>query len=136
MKQHIVKTVILTAIVRVAAVLAWAVLGTGLAQGGAVEIVEARARASGSDLFSFSVTLKHGDTGWDHFANKWEVVGPDGTVLGTRPLAHPHVNEQPFTRSLGGVNIPEGITKVTIRAYDKVHGLADKTVTVKLPGRE
>ena len=38
-------------------------------------------------------------TGWEHYANKWDVVGPDDTILGTRVLLHPHVNEQPFTRS-------------------------------------
>ncbi len=47
-----------------------------------------------------SVTLSHGDTGWDHYADGWQVIGADDTVLGTRVLHHPHVNEQPFTRSL------------------------------------
>ena len=46
------------------------------------------------------VTLAHPDTGWDHYADGWEVVTGDGTSLGLRVLAHPHVDEQPFTRSL------------------------------------
>lgn len=46
------------------------------------------------------VTLAHPDTGWAHYADGWEVVSGDGATLGTRVLAHPHVDEQPFTRSL------------------------------------
>ena len=44
-----------------------------------------------------------------------------------------HVEEQPFTRSLSGVKIPDGITKVTVRAHDLVHEYGGKVVTVTLP---
>ena len=47
-----------------------------------------------------SVTLAHPDTGWDHYADGWQVIGTDGVELGLRVLHHPHVTEQPFTRSL------------------------------------
>jgi len=102
------------------------------AQAGDVDIVKAEAKATGDGAYTFSVTLKHGDTGWDHYANAWDVVAPDGTVLGTRKLLHPHVNEQPFTRSLGGVKVPSGMKTVTIRAYDSVHGRSNKTKDVQL----
>ncbi|RMA43963.1 hypothetical protein [Rhodophyticola porphyridii] len=69
-----------------------------------------------------SVTLAHPDTGWDHYADGWQVELEDGTVLGTRVLLHPHVEEQPFTRSLGDVAIPEGVTQVFIRARCNVTG--------------
>ena len=82
---------------------------------------------------TFSVTLKHADSGWDHYADKWEVVAPDGTVLGSRVLHHPHVDEQPFTRSLSGVRIPDGISEVTIRGRDSVHGFGGIEKQVKLP---
>ena len=68
------------------------------------------------------VTLRHGDTGWDHYADGWRVLGPDGTEIGFRKLLHPHVNEQPFTRSLSGLDIPEGATHLTIVPHDSVHG--------------
>ena len=61
------------------------------------------------------------------------MVAPDGTVLGTRVLVHPHETEQPFIRSLGGVEIPQGVSEVTLRAHDRVHGYGGKEVTVKLP---
>lgn len=65
--------------------------------------------------WTISVTLSHPDSGWDHYASAWEVLAPDGTLLGTRDLAHPHVDEQPFTRELAGVVIPEGVGHVLIR---------------------
>lgn len=46
-----------------------------------------------------SVTLAHGDTGWEDYADAWEVLDMEGTRLALRELAHPHVEEQPFTRS-------------------------------------
>lgn len=54
-----------------------------------------------------SVTILHGDTGWDHYADGWRIEDADGQVLGTRILAHPHVNEQPFTRSLQISDLPD-----------------------------
>lgn len=45
------------------------------------------------------VTLSHPDTGWDHYANFWHVLDDKGNVLAERELVHPHVHEQPFTRS-------------------------------------
>lgn len=64
----------------------------------------------------FDVTLSHPDTGWDHYADGWRVLDMQGNELGLRVLAHPHVTEQPFTRSLSGVNIPRGTTQVQIQA--------------------
>ena len=100
---------------------------------GEADVVDVRASKSSSATYSFDVTVLHADTGWDHYADKWEVLGPDGKVLGTRVLMHPHVNELPFTRSLSGVQIPPGVTSVTVRAHDKVHGWGGKTMSVDLP---
>lgn len=83
--------------------------------------------------YHFDVTVLHADTGWDHYADKWEVVLPDGAIAATRTLFHPHVNEQPFTRSLSGVKLPDDIETVTIQAHDSVHGYGGKTQVVELP---
>ncbi|HKK96768.1 MAG TPA: hypothetical protein VJ928_01215 [Marivita sp.] len=69
-----------------------------------------------------SVTLSHADTGWDHYADGWRIETEDGTVVGTRELLHPHVNEQPFTRSLTVSELPE--EPIFIRARDNVDGWA------------
>ncbi len=108
------------------------VLVSGASVAGDVEIVDATAK-EGVGGWTFSVTLKHGDTGWDHYADLWEVYTPDGDLLGKRVLAHPHVNEQPFTRSLSGVQIPEGINSVVIRARDNVHGVSPQEFLLELP---
>ena len=88
-------------------------------------IVAVDAGKSGS-TWRFDVTLKHADTGWDHYADGWGVYLKDGTELGYRVLAHPHVNEQPFTRSLGGVSIPAGTESVIIKPRDSVHGIGEE----------
>jgi hypothetical protein len=97
-----------------------------------VEIVNVKAVQSGG-TWRFDVTLRHADSGWDHYADGWEVLAPDGSSLGMRVLVHPHETGQPFTRSLGGVMIPEGITEVVIRARDNVDGWTTKTYAFTLP---
>ena len=97
-----------------------------------VEIVDATARQTG-DSWTFSVTLRHDDTGWDHYADLWQVYSPDGDLLGERVLLHPHVDEQPFTRSLSGVSVPDGVDEVIIRARDSVHGVSPQEFKLTLP---
>ena len=87
----------------------------------------------GEATFRFDVTVRHDDTGWDHFANKWDVLAPDGTVVGSRTLFHPHVDEQPFTRSLTNVSIPSPVRQISVRAHCSVHGYGGKILDVKLP---
>jgi len=106
-------------------------LAWGAAAGEAV-VVEARAVSEGRGSWRFDVTIRHADEGWDHYANRWDVLGPDDAVLGSRTLFHPHVEEQPFTRSLPGVAVPEGVTEVKIRAFDSVHGQASADFPVQL----
>ncbi|MEP3115016.1 hypothetical protein [Nisaea sp.] len=96
-----------------------------------VETVNVERAADGS--YSFHVTVSHADTGWAHYANAWSVFAPDGTLLGERVLFHPHVNEQPFARSLSGVSIPDGISKVIVRARDSQHGEGGRSLEVELP---
>ena len=102
------------------------------AQADPATIVAAKANAVGS-AWTFSVTLNHGDTGWDDYADGWRVVGPDGHVLGTRTLFHPHVNEQPFTRSLSNVEVPGDMNTVFIEASTNVEGWGKTRFPLKLP---
>jgi hypothetical protein len=97
-----------------------------------VKILAAEFNSSSGNRWSVNVTLKHVDTGWDHYADNWRVVDREGNVLGDRVLFHPHVNEQPFTRSLSGVEVPEGLTTVYIEAHDKIHGWSSNRLTVDL----
>lgn len=100
---------------------------------GEADAVKVEVSKEGAGSYRFDVTVRHADEGWKHYANKWEVIAPDGNVLGTRVLFHPHETEQPFTRSLSGVKIPDGIETVKVRAYDSVHGDGGAEVEVRLP---
>ena len=100
---------------------------------GEADVTGVEVRQTDRGIYHLNVTVRHDDTGWDHYADQWEVVAPDGTVVGTRTLYHPHVDEQPFTRSLSGVVIADTISEVSVRAHDSVHAYGGKTVTVALP---
>ena len=112
--------------------LALAMLTPAAAVAGDAEIVDV-ALSRAADGWRADVTLRHADSGWDHYADAWELRGPDGVVYGRRVLLHPHVEEQPFTRSLSGMMIPEGVREVTVHAHDTVHGWAAQPMTVTLP---
>ena len=98
-------------------------------------IVDAKIKAgSGENMFRVDVTIEHADEGWDHYANRWDVLDEDGTLLGSRILHHPHENEQPFTRSLS-LAIPPHVKKITIVASDSVHGDNTETLQLIVPDR-
>mgnify|MGYP006909084648 CR=1 FL=1 len=89
-------------------------LCSGTAYADPPQVVAAEAVRDGA-TWTITVTISHPDTGWDHYASGWEVLKPDGTILGYRELTHPHTDEQPFIRSLSGVTIPDGVDHVLIR---------------------
>ncbi len=86
------------------------------------KVVNARIIKLGKTSYEFQVTVQHVDASWDHFADRWEIIGPGGRVLGTRVLYHPHIGERQFTRKLRGVTIPEGVEHVIVRVHDKLRG--------------
>lgn len=104
-----------------------------VAWAGEADVVAAKVRRTHDGAYDFEVTVKSNDRGWNYFADAFEVLTPDEKVLGTRVLLHPHENEQPFTRELYGVKIPQGVERVVIRARHKPKGYDGKTLTVDLP---
>ena len=102
-------------------ILALLLLVPRLLTAGEVEIVFADLKRSG-DAWLPAITLRHADSGWDHYADAWRVVTVDGAVLSHRTLYHPHVQEQPFTRSGDRFTLPPGTTRFAIEAHDSVHG--------------
>ncbi|MCW9024497.1 MAG: hypothetical protein OQK73_07425 [Gammaproteobacteria bacterium] len=100
-------------------------------QANQVEIIHAELESQ-SGMWVVRVTLQHQDEGWKHFADAWRVVSEDGKVLGERTLYHPHVNEQPFTRTLSGLNIPASVKRFYIEAHDKVHGWSKDRLLIDL----
>lgn len=114
------------------------IIGNARAAGNA-DVIKVEVRQTASEAWHFSVTVRHPDSGWEKYADGWDVVLPDGTVIKpapneefTRTLWHPHVNEQPFTRSQGGLKIPANIRSVTVRAHVKPDGFGGKEMLVEL----
>lgn len=107
------------------------VLWAGTALAGDVEVVATHFQQQGSS-WTVDATLRHGDTGWEHYTDAWRVVTEKGEVLGTRTLYHPHENEQPFTRNLGNLLIPKGLNLVFVEAHDKVHGWSAQRIRIDL----
>ena len=114
-----------------AALLAFA---TAVAAGDA-DVIDVKVRQSGDGVFNFDVTVRSVDKGWAYYADAFEVLAPDGRVLGRRILLHPHETEQPFTRDLHGVRIAPGIRDVVVRARHKPRGYDGETLRIRLPGR-
>ena len=112
---------------------------SAVAQNGDADVIEVRAIEQGNQGWTFHVTVSHTDTGWEDYCDGWDVVGADGKVVKvndsdrfTRLLLHPHVEEQPFTRSQGRLKIPESMTTVSVRAHDIVDGFGGKEIIVDL----
>lgn len=87
-----------------------------------------------SDNGSFNVhtTVQHDDEGFEHYADRWEILDMDGNILDTRILTHPH-SAAPFTRSIMRASLPEGIKEILVRAHDNVHGYGGEEIKVPIP---
>jgi hypothetical protein len=103
------------------------------------DVIFVAARQTAVETWTFAVTVSHPDTGWEDYADGWDVVLPDGMVAKpdaespfTRLLLHPHDTEQPFTRSQSGIVIPAAVTQVTVRAHDLIDGFGGQEVVVDL----
>lgn len=106
---------------------------------GNADVLFVRAVQAADESWTFNVTVQHPDTGWEDYADGWDVLTPNGTVLRpdaesqfTRTLLHPHVEEQPVTRSQSGIVIPLDVTEVRVRAHDIVDGFGGREVVVDL----
>lgn len=100
---------------------------------GCADVIDVAVVAVGDRAFTFHVTVSSADEGWDKYADEWVVRAPGGRVLGTRTLTHPHENEQPFTRSLSGVEIPVETDTVIVEARDSVAGYCGRQFEIAVP---
>jgi hypothetical protein len=89
---------------------------------GEADVIAATAKRNTDGTYRIDATIKSRDTGWDYYAERFEVVTLDGKILAARVLLHPHEDEQPFTRELDNVKIPAGVTSVKVRALMKRKG--------------
>jgi hypothetical protein len=99
------------------------------------DVVAVKVKASGPNLFDFDVTVSSPYDTPGRYADGFRVYTAANQVLGERKLWHDHQNEQPFTRDLYGVAIPQGVSSVFIQARDQKYGYSGKVAEVRLPGR-
>lgn len=78
--------------------------------------------------YQFEVEVASPDTGCDQFADWWEIFDEDGNLIYRRILLHSHVNEQPFVRSGGPVDLSD-TTIVYVRAHMNSFGYGGKIMT-------
>lgn len=96
------------------------------------DVVAATAQRQPDGTWMFSATLSSPYDTPDRYADAWRVLGPDGTALAIRELTHDHQNEQPFTRTLDGVVVPDGVSSVVVEGRDLQYGWGGATVSVAL----
>ena len=96
------------------------------------DVVDARATRAPDGSWTFHVTLSSPYDTPARYADAWRVLSPAGDTLAIRELAHDHAAEQPFTRSLSGVKLGDGLERVRIEGRDKVHGWGGATVELEL----
>jgi len=106
---------------------------------GNADVIYVKAIETNKNEWTFHVTVTHPDTGWDDYADGWNVEMEDGTVIKryqisnfTRILLHPHISEQPFTRSQVGLPIPDNTQSVIVKAHDLDDGFGGKEIRVDL----
>jgi len=63
------------------------------------DVIDAELKRENDGSFTFNVTVQHADEGWNHYADHWLILDKDEQLIAARKLMHPHVKEQPFTRS-------------------------------------
>lgn len=97
---------------------------------GCADVIDVVVSSDADGVYTFAVTVASPDTGWDKYADAW-IVREGDVELARRVLTHPHVDEQPFTRSLSGIETSAG--EVTVSAHDSVVGECGLTQTVALP---
>ena len=97
------------------------------------DVVDVVLEEVGERQYRVAVTVCSAYDGPERYADAWRVVTPDGDVLGVRELLHDHAGEQPFTRSLDGVEVPEGVDTVVVEGRDLVNGWGGGTLEVAVP---
>jgi hypothetical protein len=88
----------------------------------------------GDGSYTFNVTMTSPYDTAKRYADGIRVRSVDGTtVYGQTTLGHDHASEQPFTRSVSSVEIPDGVDEVVVEGHDQVSGWGGGTQTIHVP---
>lgn len=97
------------------------------------DVLSAELTPEGDGTYGLAVTVSSPYDTPERYADGWRVLGPDDEELGTHMLGHDHAGEQPFTRSQQGLEIPDGVSEITVEGRDQANGYGGDTVTVAVP---
>ncbi len=111
------------------------------------DIIDATAALAEDGTWRISATVSSPYDTPERYADAWRVLaGPMGesgveaedgsrsvpVELAVRELLHDHQNEQPFTRSLDGVSIPDDVDVITVQGRDQVSGWGGQMFEITL----
>ncbi len=97
------------------------------------DVVEVAVTRSYDGTLTFDVTISSPYDAPERYADAWRVVGPEGEVYAVRELLHDHAAEQPFTRSISGITVPNGVEIVQVQGRDLVNGWGGTAMDVAVP---
>lgn len=98
--------------------------------------IGARVIMVGEDRYQFEVNIAHVDDSWEHFVDRWEVVGKGGKILATDRLYYPRIGENIVWRFLKGIKVDPGTEWVVYRLHDLKDGYGrEKLVRMPTKGK-
>lgn len=97
------------------------------------EVIDAQLTRAADGTWTLAATISSPYDTPEQYADAFRALGPDGAELGVRALAHDHAGEQPFTRSLTGLEIAGGISRIEVQGRDLLNGWGGTTVWVDVP---
>lgn len=106
--------------------------GDGAATGEQFPDVVEVAVSSDGGSYTFDVTMSSPYDSPERYADGMRVRSADGEVYGERELLHDHASEQPFTRSIDDVEIPDDVDEVVVEGRDQQSGWGGETQTVSV----
>jgi hypothetical protein len=107
-------------------------LSTPVFAGGA-DVIDGKITRDSNGRYSVFATIQHNDEEPKHFVNKFQVLTPDGKVIGEMYFLESHLHEQPFVGMAQSVKVPDGVRELRLRAHDRLHGYSGKEFKLKVP---
>ena len=92
------------------------------AEAGKPRFVHARVVAAGDNRYHFTAQIAHFDLSWEHFVDRWEIIGENRRVLATDNIYYPQIGGGVLVRLLTGVKVEPGTEYVIFRVHDKQDG--------------
>ena len=75
---------------------------------GEADVIAVTHTRAADGTYRFDVAVRHADAGWEHYADKWQVIGPDGAVLGERVVEHARARCRAGVAGVGGLRREPG----------------------------